>query len=108
MVENFKNRDLSVIVFHDGEIQIDVSVSPEENTVWLSANQIAELFGRDEKTVRKHINNVFREKEVDKDNNTQKMRVVGVVTRKPPVIQVVLKSLSYKKSNKKKKTSDIM
>ena len=49
MVENFKNRDLSVIVFHDGEIQIDVSVSPEENTVWLSANQIAELFGRDEK-----------------------------------------------------------
>ena len=30
------------------------------------------------------------------------------VTRKPPVIQVVLKSLSYKKSNKKKKTSDIM
>ena len=31
-----------------------------------------------------------------------------VVTRKPPVIQVVLKSLSYKKSNKKKKTSDIM
>ena len=77
-VENFKNRDLSVIVFHDGEIQIDVSVSPEENTVWLSANQIAELFGRDEKTVRKHINNVFREKEVDKDNNTQKIRVVGV------------------------------
>ena len=70
MVENFKNRDLSVIVFHDGEIQIDVSVSPEENTVWLSANQIAELFGRDEKTVRKHINNVFRE--------TQKIRVVGV------------------------------
>ena len=59
MVENFKNRDLSVIVFHDGEIQIDVSVSPEENTVWLSANQIAELFGRDEKTVRKHINNVL-------------------------------------------------
>ena len=78
MVENFKNRDLSVIVFHDGEIQIDVYVSPEENTVWLSANQIAELFGRDEKTVRKHINNVFREKEVDKDNNTQKIRVVGV------------------------------
>ncbi|WP_216880689.1 hypothetical protein, partial [[Clostridium] innocuum] len=34
-------------------------------------------------------------------------RGVFIVTRKPPVIQVVLKSLSYKKSNKKKKTSDI-
>lgn len=36
------------------------------------------------------------------------IRPVLIVTRKPPVIQVVLKSLSYKKSNKKKKTSDIM
>lgn len=79
MVENFKNRDLSVIVFHDGEIQIDVSVSPEENTVWLSANQIAELFGRDEKTVRKHINNVFREKEVIKIT-TRKKYVLSVLS----------------------------
>lgn len=96
MVENFKNRDLSVIVFHDGEIQIDVSVSPEENTVWLSANQIAELFGRDEKTVRKHINNVFREKEVDKDNNTQKMRVVGVKQPVPFYTLDVIISVGYR------------
>ena len=32
MVEIFKNRELSVIVFHDGEIQIDVSVSPVSYT----------------------------------------------------------------------------
>lgn len=30
------------------------------------------------KTIRKHVNNVFSEGEVDKDNNAQKMRVVGV------------------------------
>lgn len=46
--------------------------------MWLSANQMAALFGRDEKTVRKHINNVFSEDEVSKINNTQKMRVEGV------------------------------
>ena len=35
------------------------------------------------KTIRKHINNVFKEKEVNKENNTQKMRVDGV---KQPVL----------------------
>jgi hypothetical protein len=39
---------------------------------------MALLFERDEKTLRKHINNVFSEGEVDRDSNTQKMRVAGV------------------------------
>ena len=43
--------------------------------MWLSANQMAELFERDEKTIRKHINNVFSEGEVERENNTQKVRV---------------------------------
>ena len=52
----------------DGQTQIDVRM--ENETVWLSANQMAILFGRDEKTIRKHINNVFTENEVPKDINT--------------------------------------
>jgi len=50
----------------------------QDETVWLTANQMAQLFERDEKTLRKHINNVFSEGEVDRDSNTQKMRVAGV------------------------------
>ena len=53
------------------------------DTVWLSANQMALLFDRDEKTIRKHINNVFNENELDRTNNTQKMRVVGVKQKVP-------------------------
>ncbi len=60
----------------DGKTSIDVKL--EQDTVWLTANQMGLLFDKDEKTIRKHINNVFKEEEVDKDNNTQKMRVVGV------------------------------
>lgn len=41
----------------DGETTIDVKL--ENETVWLSANQMALLFGRDAKTIRKHVNNVF-------------------------------------------------
>ena len=60
----------------DGQTQIDVRM--ENETVWLSANQMAILFGRDEKTIRKHINNVFTENEVPKDINTHFLRVDSV------------------------------
>ncbi|MDN0047859.1 hypothetical protein QVO10_00385 [Bacteroides gallinaceum] len=50
----------------------------ENNTVWLPANQMAALFDRDEKTIRKHINNAFSENELEKKNNTHFLRVDGV------------------------------
>lgn len=40
---------------------------------------MAGLFKRDEKTIKKHINNVFLEGEVEKENNTQKVRVDGAL-----------------------------
>lgn len=60
----------------DGQTYIDVKL--EDETVWLSANQMANLFDRDEKTIRKHINNVFSEGELEKENNTHFLRVDGV------------------------------
>ncbi|EEA84908.1 RhuM family protein [Peptacetobacter hiranonis] len=72
-----------IIIFRNGELELEVTISEDRETVWLSANQMSALFDRDEKTIRKHINNVFKEKEVNKENNTQKMRVDGV---KQPVL----------------------
>lgn len=60
----------------DGKTSIDMKL--ENNTVWLPANQMAALFDRDEKTIRKHINNVFSENELEKKNNTHFLRVDGV------------------------------
>lgn len=57
----------------DGQTQIDVRM--EDETVWLSANQMAVLFDRDEKTIRKHINNVFSDCEVEKESNTHFLRL---------------------------------
>ena len=48
-----------IILFDEENIKLEVNLKDE--TVWLNANQIAELFGRDEKTIRKHINNVLKE-----------------------------------------------
>ena len=67
-----------IVLFETEDRNIVLPVNVEKDTVWLSANQMAILFERDEKTIRKHVNNVFSEEEVNRDNNTQKMRVDGV------------------------------
>lgn len=50
-----------IIKFMNGDLQIDVTVSPNEETVWLNRNQLATLFDRDVKTIDKHINNALKE-----------------------------------------------
>ena len=57
----------SIVLFKDGDVSLDVPISPERDTVWLSANQMAMLFDKDDKTIRKHINNVFSDDELDKE-----------------------------------------
>lgn len=50
-----------IVVFKDGDLILDVPVNYEQETVWLTRNQIAELFDRDVKTIGKHIANVLTE-----------------------------------------------
>lgn len=50
-----------IIKLVNGDLQLDVTVSPNEETVWLSVNQMALLFDCDEKTIGKHINNALKE-----------------------------------------------
>ncbi len=70
------NSELIIYETKDGNIKLDVNL--ENETVWLTVNQMSLIFNRDEKVIRKHINNVFDEGELDRENNTQKMRVDGV------------------------------
>ena len=64
-----------VVLFRDGEVELEVQISPDQETVWLSSNQMSDLFDRDEKTIRKHVNKLFSDGEIEYENNTQKMRV---------------------------------
>ena len=57
---------------------------------------MALLFDRDEKTIRKHINNVFSEDELDRENNTQKMRVDGGEQKVPFYTLEVIISVGYR------------
>ncbi|MFZ7233976.1 virulence RhuM family protein [Avibacterium avium] len=50
----------------DGGIQIKVTL--EDETVWLTLDQMAQLFGRDKSTVSRHIKNIFEERELQRDS----------------------------------------
>ena len=74
-----QNESQIVLYQPDDSIRLEVKIDAGNETVWLNRNQIAELFGRDVKTIGKHINNALREElatetetnvsDVNKQNN---------------------------------------
>lgn len=70
---NEKNR---MVIFQsaDGSIQIDVKM--EQETVWLSLDQMAELFDKNKSTISRHIKNVFEEGELQTDSTVANFATV--------------------------------
>ena len=58
----------NIVIFQtkDGKTSIDVKL--ENETVWLTLNQIAELFSRDKSVISRHISNVFNEGELERNS----------------------------------------
>jgi len=59
----------------DGGARVDVRL--ERDTVWLTQQQMAELFGRERSVVTKHLRNVFIEGELDQESNVQTLHIAG-------------------------------
>lgn len=53
--------DTKIVLFQSDGVHLEVQFSPEQETVWLTRQQLAELFDRDIKTIGKHINNALKE-----------------------------------------------
>ncbi|MCG8312020.1 MAG: virulence RhuM family protein [Pseudomonadales bacterium] len=66
------------IEIYQSDDQSPIEVRLEQDTVWLNRQQLAELFGRDIKTIGKHVNNVFREGELDKGATVAKFATVQI------------------------------
>lgn len=71
-------KNLEIVKFNNGDFELDVSVSPSEDTVWLTKEQIALLFGRDRTVITKHIQNVYKEKELDEKSTCAKNAQVQI------------------------------
>ncbi len=61
-----EKSDILIYQLEDGETEISVQLDNE--TVWLNLNQIVDLFGRDKSVISRHINNIFKEKELQRDS----------------------------------------
>ena len=59
------NNEIIIYQSQDGQVKVDVRF--ENDTVWLSADQMAVLFGRDKSTISRHIKNIFEEGELQKE-----------------------------------------
>ncbi len=59
----------------DGNVTVDVQL--KNDTVWLTQKQISELFDKERSVVTKHINNVFKEQELDEKSNVQNLHIAN-------------------------------
>ena len=63
------------IVLYQPDESIRLEVRIEDETVWLTQAQMAELFGRDVSVISRHISRIFKDNELDKNSNLQKMQI---------------------------------
>jgi hypothetical protein len=61
-----------IVIFKPEGVGASIEVQVRDETVWLHCYQLAELFGRDVKTIGKHISNVFKEGELTKEATVAK------------------------------------
>lgn len=67
--------EITLFESNDGEVHVEVLL--ESETVWLTQEQMAELFGRERSVITKHVNNVFKEGELDKESNVQILHIAS-------------------------------
>ena len=92
----FMNRNNQIIIYQteDGQTQVDVRL--ENETVWLTTSQMAMLFDREESNIRRHVINVFKEGELEKENNVHFLHVNGVKKPVPFYNLDVIISVGYR------------
>ena len=63
IIDNSLNKAINyeIVKYYDGNFSLDVSVSPMEDTIWLTQEQIASLFEKSISTINEHINNILIE-----------------------------------------------
>ena len=83
------NSDIIIYQNPDGKIKIDVRL--EQETVWLTQDQMATLFGKAKSTINEHIKNIFAEGELDEKVVVRKFRITtqhGAIAGKTQEVEV--------------------
>ena len=70
------SQDNEIILYQpDSTVKLEVRL--ENETVWLTQQQMSELFERDRTVITRHINNIFKENELDEKSNVQFLHIAN-------------------------------
>ena len=91
------------MLFKDGAIEIDVNITPDRETVWLTQEQMSELFDTARSSVAYHIGNIFKEGELDKNTSVEIFdRSIEKASRPPTYYNLdVIISVGYRVKSKR-------
>lgn len=92
-----------VVIFTDGNIELEVPITPEKDTVWLTQEQMSELFDTARSSIAYHIGNIFKEGELDKNTSVENFdRSAGKASRPPVYYNLdVIISVGYRVKSKR-------
>ena len=89
-----------IILYHPEELTAHIEVRIDEDTVWLSQDQMSQLFNRDQSVISRHIRNIYKEGELEEKSTMQKMHIA--ISDKPVVfynLDVII-SVGYRVKSK--------
>jgi hypothetical protein len=66
-----------IIIYQTEEGKNELEVRLQDETIWLTQDQMASLFGKSKKTISEHINNLFKEAELEKESVIRKFRTAA-------------------------------
>ena len=91
-----ENVNDKIIIYQTADGQTAIDVRLENETVWLNTSQMALLFDREESNIRRHVTNVFKEGELERENNVHFLHVNGVKNPVPYYTLDVIISVGYR------------
>lgn len=68
-------QNTNEIILYQPDQSIKLEVRLEDDTVWLTQAQLSELFQRERTVITKHINNIFKEKELEEESNVHFLHI---------------------------------
>jgi hypothetical protein len=71
-----------IILYRPNELTEHIEVRIDEDTVWLSLNQIAQLFDRDKSVISRHLRNIYKEGELTLSSTVAKNTTVQIEARR--------------------------
>lgn len=92
-----------VVLFIDDDLKLEVPVSPEQDTVWLSLDQMAALFEKDRSVIGRHVRNIFKEGELQENTSGQIMPGSAELNHRPAKVYNldVIISVGYRVKSKR-------